>query len=425
MGEAEGKTNRLSASEVSKALRSGEPVTLKDGGSLSLVVTGKNAGRWVYVGRKAGDRTNIKLTCGYAPETGLSAARAQRDEYKRILKQGINPNAQRRAELAEARRKKQEAEKTFSVVAGEYFKVRTDMTEKTRQGDMGRVTNHIAPFLKDLPITEIRRKDHLKPIIDKLVDREAYTQAKRVAGLIERIFGYAVDAGYLQGTPAEHLARLVPRQVRGKTRHHPAITSKTEAGEMFHKLWHYMESGRSCSSIVAAMRLTCYLPVRNSNMIAARWENIDLEAGVWTFPRTKNGRAYQIPLTRQMKETFAELALFRRGPWCFPSGAKTGHVCNGGLTKVLRSAGIPQGEHCLHGFRSTFETLALEAGLPKLLCERALFHVAGDATEQAYNRARYLEPLGLVLQWWNDTVDALRNGDTLPVLPEKLLAAYR
>ena len=193
MGETDGKVNRLNASEVSKALRSGEPVTLKDGGSLSLVVTGKNAGRWVYVGRKAGDRTNIKLTCGYAPETGLSAARAQRDEYKRILKQGINPNAQRRAELAEARRKKQEAEKTFSVVAGEYFKVRTDMTEKTRQGDMGRVTNHIAPFLKDLPITEIRRKDHLKPIIDKLVDREAYTQAKRVAGLIERIFGYPVD----------------------------------------------------------------------------------------------------------------------------------------------------------------------------------------------------------------------------------------
>lgn len=68
---AEGKNNKLSASEVGKALRVGEPVTLKDGGSLSLIVTGKGAGKWVYIGRKAGDRTNIKLICGYAPETGL------------------------------------------------------------------------------------------------------------------------------------------------------------------------------------------------------------------------------------------------------------------------------------------------------------------------------------------------------------------
>ena len=155
---AEGKNNRLSASEVGKALRAGKPVTLKDGGSLSLVVTGKNAGKWVFIGRKAGDRTNIKLICGYAPETGLSAARAKRDEYRLLLKQGINPNEQRREELAEAKRKKQEAEKTFSVVAGEYFRIRKDMTEKTRQGDMGRVENHINPFIKNIPMVDIRRK---------------------------------------------------------------------------------------------------------------------------------------------------------------------------------------------------------------------------------------------------------------------------
>lgn len=422
---AEGKNNRLSASEVGKALRAGEPVTLKDGGSLSLVVTGKNAGKWVFIGRKAGDRTNIKLICGYAPETGLSAARAKRDEYRLLLKQGINPNEQRREELAEAKRKKQEAEKTFSVVAGEYFRIRKDMTEKTRQGDMGRVENHINPFIKNIPIVDIRRKEHLKPIIDKLVAREAHTQARRVAGLIERIFSYAVDAGYIQGTPADHLTRLVPRQGRGETKHHPAITGKEEAAAMFRKLWAYMESGRSGPSIVAAMRLSCYLPVRNGNMIAARWEDIDLKKGLWTFSQTKNGRGYTVPLSRQMKEVFTALAMFRRGAWCFPSGSNTGHVSNGGLIKVLRAAGIPQGEHCLHGFRSTFETLALEAGIPKLICERALFHVAGDSTEQAYNRAEYMEPLGLVLQWWADTVDALRDGEELPSMPDKLIAAYR
>lgn len=86
------KLNTLTAPVVSKALRAGNPCTLQDGGSLVLVVTGKNQGKWLYKGRKQGSRTLIKLICGYAPETGLSEARSKRDEYKLLLKQGINPN---------------------------------------------------------------------------------------------------------------------------------------------------------------------------------------------------------------------------------------------------------------------------------------------------------------------------------------------
>lgn len=79
-------------------------------------------------------------------------------------------------------------------------------------------------------------------------------------------------------------------------------------------------------------------------------------------------------------------------------------------------------EHCLHGFRSTFETLALKVGIPKLLYERALFHVTGDATEQADNLAEYMEPLGLVLQRGANTVDALRDGENVPPMPDELVA---
>lgn len=159
-------------------------------------------------------------------------------------------------------------------------------------------------------------------------------------------------------------------------------------------------------------------------MIEAEWKHVDLDAGIWAFPQTKNQRVYAIPMPRQMAVTFEKLAQYRRGKWCFPSGGASGHIANAGLTKVLRAAGIPQGEHCLHGFRSTFETLALEAGAPKAICERVLFHVAGDSTEQVYNRTKYLEPARLLLQWWADTVDALRVGEALPAMPEKLLAAY-
>lgn len=216
------------------------------------------------------------------------------------------------------------------------------MTAKTKQGDMGRVENHIKDKIGSIPITEIRRKDHLKSIIDRLSNRQAYTQAKRVAGLIERIFAFAIDAGYIQGTPADHLSRLVPKQPAGTAKHHPARTDKAEAADMLRRLWQYLGSGRSGPSMVSAMTLIAYLPVRVENMISAKWSHVDLEKKLWTFPRTKNGRAYTVPLSLQMVNVFEKQALFRRGRYCFPSGSKSGHISNAGLDKVLRAAGIPR-----------------------------------------------------------------------------------
>ena len=46
---------------MSKALRAGDLCILQDGGSLTLEVTGKNQGKWLYRGRKQGSRTLIKL----------------------------------------------------------------------------------------------------------------------------------------------------------------------------------------------------------------------------------------------------------------------------------------------------------------------------------------------------------------------------
>ena len=69
----------------------------------------------------------------------------------------------------------------------------------------------------------------------------------------------------------------------------------------------------------------------------------------------------------------------------------------------------------------------MEHGIPKVLTERILFHVAGGATEQAYNRTTYLGPTKAVMQWWADAVDAMRDGKQMPEIPEilRLGGAYQ
>ena len=161
-----------------------------------LIVTGKNQGKWLYKGRKQGSRTLIKLICGYAPETGLSEARSKRDEYKLLLKQGINPNQQKRQEKEEVKRLEELAKNNFLIVVKEYLATRTDMTARTLQDDENRLLKHAGPIL-ELPIADIRRREHLKPLIDTLLQNRSFEQAKRVAGLLGRVFRYAVDCGYI------------------------------------------------------------------------------------------------------------------------------------------------------------------------------------------------------------------------------------
>ena len=420
-------SNILKASAVSKALRDGLPCVLKDGGSLSLKVTGKNQGTWIYKGRKKGSRTIVELICGYSPDTGLSEARAKRDEYKLLLKQGINPNQQKRQEKEESKRLEESAKNSFRVVAKEYLATRTDMTAKTLQGDENRLLNHAGPIL-DLPMADIRRRDHLKPLIDALLQNKSFEQAKRVAGLLGRVFRYAVDCGYIDSSPAERLSNLLPRQT-GERNHHAAQTTEDACRELFSKIWEYAEGNRSGPYVVSAMKIACYVPIRCSNLREAKWEDVDLEAGIWHFPRTKNGRAYDLPISSQVKEILSHLRKYMNEdiPFCFPGTTKSGHISDGSLIQFLRKSGIPKEEQSLHGFRSTFQSIALENGIPKVLTERILFHVAGGATEQAYNRTTYLGPTKAVMQWWADAVDAMRDGKQLPVIPEilRLGGAYQ
>lgn len=418
------KTTPLNAAAVSKALRDGQPVILKDTGSLTLKVLGKNKGTWIFRGRLAGTKTIVETTCGSAPETTLSAARMERDRKRLLLRQGINPNEQKKVKQVEEKAQAEIDARTFGVVADEYFRMRGDMSQRGLQCEQGRVKNHMAD-IRDIPVVHIERHAHLTPVIDKLAKRGEFEQARRVAGLIGRIMNYAVDKGYIKFSPADSLVRIVPKQARGSQRHHAALVTVETASSLFQRIWSYCESGRSGPFLTAALKLSCYMPLRNGNVIEAQWEQIDFEKGEWLFQETKNGHAYTVPLTRQVRDILEHLKNYRYNKWCFPSGSKTGHISNGGMSKLLRIAGVPREEHSLHGFRSTFETLALEFGLPKALCERLLFHVAGGRVEQAYNRASYKSALPLALQWWDDTVDALRMGAAVPELPKPLLERYR
>jgi integrase len=138
----------------------------------------------------------------------------------------------------------------------------------------------------------------------------------------------------------------------------------------------------------------------------ARWDEIDLEAGLWTLPpkRMKTKEPHIVPLSRQAAELLSAMQRFSaRSQYVFPND-RWHHkpMSENAMSYLLRRAGLG-GMHVPHGWRATFSTWANEHD-PALsdIVEAVLAHVPQNRVRGAYNRASYLTQRKTLLQRWAD-----------------------
>jgi Arm DNA-binding domain len=122
-------------------IRSARPcakiVKLSDGGGLQLWVTPDGAKRWRLAYRFAGGQKTLAL--GVYPATGLRDARDATNAAKRLLKQGIDPVQQRRAENTA---RAAASTNTFDAIAAELLE------KKQREGKADRTITKFEWFMR-------------------------------------------------------------------------------------------------------------------------------------------------------------------------------------------------------------------------------------------------------------------------------------
>lgn len=132
--------------------------------------------------------------------------------------------------------------------------------------------------------------------------------------------------------------------------------------------------------------------VRISNLLAARWEDIELDSDNprWSIPDTKSG----YPETVELVEEAVDLLRQRRevtgeSPWVFPAQGKAkncgGHMTgiNSGWARILSRAGIEKLR--LHDLRRTFGSWQAITGASLPVISRSLGH-RNMVTTQIYAR---------------------------------------
>ena len=187
--------------------------------------------------------------------------------------------------------------------------------------------------------------------------------ARRVKQRIERVIQWVRD-----GRP------LPSKGASKRVKHHPALP--------FADLPAFMAELRDRDSISArALEFTILTAARTSEVIGAKWSEIDLDAGVWTVPaeRMKGGKEHQVPLSKRAIAILEDLPR-ERGGYVFPGAKAKAPLSNMAMLELLR--GMDGNGFTVHGFRSTFRDWAGDrTNFAREVIEHALAHQIKDKAE--------------------------------------------
>jgi integrase len=142
---------------------------------------------------------------------------------------------------------------------------------------------------------------------------------------------------------------------------------------------------------------------RTSEVIGARWDEIDDEARTWTIPgvRIKAGREHRVPLSPRCLEILKRVKqVAGESPFVFPGRVLNASLSNMAFLMLLRR--LKREDITAHGFRSSFRDWAAEkTRFPRSVCEAALAHVVKDKTEAAYFRSDLFEQRRQLMNAWD------------------------
>jgi len=179
--------------------------------------------------------------------------------------------------------------------------------------------------------------------------------------------------------------------------------------------------------VKACAKLTLWTANRPGVTRTLRWDELDLDAGLWTIRRgregMKRGYFHLTPLPTQAVGMLRELQnLTGNFDYVFIGrNDPSKPLSDGAITGMFKRIGYHR-KQTAHGFRHLVSTALNERGYEEDWIERQLAHGDPDKIRGTYNKAQYLEPRRRMMQEWADLLDAMRSRES-KVLPIKRAVA--
>lgn len=393
----------LSDVQVRNAKSKEKDYKLSDGQGIYLLIASTGGKLWRLDYTFAGKRKTLAL--GNYPSVTLADARQRRDDAKKLLANGVDPGAIKKAQKAAT---VAETENSFEVVAREWHsKFSGSWSACHSETTMGRLQLDVFPVMGACPVAEIKAPE-LLAMLRRIESRGALETAHRVRTICGQIFRYAVATGRAERDPAADLKGALPPY---KKSHLAAITDPKDVAPLLRAIDGYQGS----FVVKSALQLAPLVFVRPGELRQAEWTEIDLDAEEWNIPaeRMKMKQPHLVPLAERAVEILRELqALTGASRYVFPSGRSFARpMSNNAINAALRRMGFDKDEMTGHGFRAMARTILDEVlQVRPDFIEHQLAHAVKDPNGRAYNRTAHLAERRKMMQLWADYLDGLKSG---------------
>ncbi len=425
---------------VKKANATDKPQKRADGGGLYLLaqpdsvkinekkkeVIVRGAKYWRLDYRFAGKRKTLALgvypdvpLAGYwhdlkTKENWVKGARDLREDARKILANGADPSAVKKAKKAAVVAL---TENSFEFVAYEWFSkfsIQEKWKESHKRTINVRLVNDVFPWLGAKPIGEISAPE-LLAVLNRIGSRGALATAHRVKGICGQIFRHAIVTGRAQRDLSIDLKGAIPAY---RIRHLAALTDPVKIGKLMRDI-----DGYTGTFIVqCAFKLAPLVFLRPIELSRAEWAEIDLDKAEWRIPagKMKMKEIHIIPLPSQAVAILRDLhPLTGTGGFIFPNvRTSTRPMAGNTILAAIRSMGYTPAEMTAHGFRHMASTLLNEQGFNPDAIERQLAHKAAGV-RATYNAAEYLPERRKMMQHWADYLDGLKAGADVVAIHSK------
>ncbi|MGJ7221193.1 tyrosine-type recombinase/integrase [Morganella morganii] len=387
----------LTARQVETAKPKEKSYKLFDGGGLYLEVTTKGSRYWRMKYRFGGKEK--RLAFGVFPTVTLAEAREMRNQAKKVLAAGGDPGEVKKEEKAI---QKLSTGNTFEAIAREWHKSKADRWSlRYRDEIIDTFEKDVFPYIGKRPIAEIKPLELLETL-RRMEKRGALEKMRKVRQRCGEVYRYAIITGRAEYNPAPDLATALTPP---KKQHFPFLTAE--------ELPYFLKdlAGYTGSVITkTATKIILLTAVRTQELRFARWQDIDLEKGIWEIPAEvmKMKRPHVVPLSKQVIELFNSLKPLS-GHYELVFIGRNDHrkpISKESVNQVIELLGY-KGRLTGHGFRHTMSTILHEKGYNSAWIETQLAHIDKNAIRGTYNHAQYMDGRREMMQWYADYMDEL------------------
>lgn len=320
----------------------------------------------VYFAEGQVQRQTCRVTIGradvFAPEIARKKALALLGE----MAEGRNPNAEKKREVV--------AKVTLADAFDGFFAARPHLSPHTVLNYTRTAKLYLKAWRKK-PINSITRQMVLKRH-QELSAEVGKTTANNVMRHLRSVYNFAA------ATHDEFPPNPVQILTQARAWHREQRRQTVVTAQDLPMWWKAVMAEPDYARDFLLMAL--FTGMRRGELMALRWENVDLAARTLHLPKTKNGDPLHLPLSSFLTDLLTERKKHAgESPFVFPGPGKQGHLMETKkfLLRVSAGSGV---SFTLHDLRRTFITIAESLDVPYYALKRLLNHRANSDVTGGY-----------------------------------------